>query len=156
MVNSKRSLKQGELTIAIVFVIVIVVSMLGLLKSVQLLAEFNYNGESYKKGYGHILSENFDEGIRFLFIRNLSLALIACFSAVLFFVNNKRKVRNTVNFIALGIILIVAAFLLSKFYDIHYNGWDGINRTIEMGIMWVCWAPSYFLAFVSVRLILKK
>jgi hypothetical protein len=87
------------------------------------------------KGYGYILSENFENGIRFLFIRHSSFALMTCFSAVLFFVNNNRKIRKATNLIAIGIILLVAAFLLSKFYDINYSGWDGVHRTIEMGIM---------------------
>jgi hypothetical protein len=130
--------------------------MRGLLVSEELrFSFFTEGGESISKGYGHILSENFEDGLLFLISRYTSLSMMFSFSLLIVF-NGNLKLRRLTNILLRLVFIVAALYLIAKSIDIRYNNYDGINRITEVGIIWLCWATSYFFAFVSVRLILKK
>ncbi|MFK7002121.1 hypothetical protein V3Q90_07190 [Flavobacterium oreochromis] len=134
----------------------IIVSVLGLIISyklteIYLVRNFNYFGESYRKGLGHILTENFAKGSFFIFTRELLTSLF--FSSVIYFLiqNNIRTIfKKFIVPIWVLILLAVTIFVGIKKYDIYIWNYDRKDRIIEISLTWYTRALGFLISYLII------
>ena len=152
----KLTPRQKEYILAYVVLLTMLICCWGLQWSEDVLKpQFFNNGEAYSKGYGHILSENFTNGLIFLVTRHITTYTIFIFPTILA-ISQYQKLLTFFNIVAILTLLCGILFFSYKSYIIHYNSYDGINRVIEIGVMWTCSLASYLFAIINVLIFLKE
>jgi cellulose synthase/poly-beta-1,6-N-acetylglucosamine synthase-like glycosyltransferase len=151
-----KSSKKFELLVVIVIIILAPLGMLGHLQSEHmLLTQFANNGEEFRKGLGHILSENFEPGLKFLTIRYISIAIIFCPVFVIAIVSHKRFM-TILNIIITLFFIAFCIYIGEKTWSININQWDGTNRLIEISIRYGSFLFVYLISFLSITYTHKK
>lgn len=103
------------------------------LTNIFLKTNFYQNGESFMKGYGHLLDENKPKGI--IFVLTLNFFVSYFISSILY------NLIEIVNYKALDKILLVLGFtilfctLIYVFFQLN-NSYINTNRIVEITITW--------------------
>ena len=89
------------------------------------------------KGYGHLLEENRSKGIFFVTTQNL---FVSMFLSIFFFSlvspNDRELAQKILFLIGSTIILATLLYTIYQLYNIWKNGYDRIDRVIEIAITW--------------------
>ena len=101
--------------------------------------QFKYQGESFFKGYGHILREDFWKGILFLTFWHVSITAIIFYLLALIFGRKAQKLLFS--FAILFGALIVLGTILSMFYKMEeaFKNNYYMLRVIEIILTWYLW-----------------
>lgn len=134
----------------------ILICLLGLtisyyLSELYLSSNFEYFGESYRKGLGHLLWENFTKGFFFVFTKELLLSFFL--SSIIYF-----SIGNEIHSISKKIILPIWILILIpitiyigiKVYDVYSWGYDGKNRIIEISLTWYTRALGFYISYLLI------
>jgi hypothetical protein len=122
------------------------------LTNLFLISNFEYDGESYYEGYGHILLENFWKGIFFIIIRQLPISILLShfFVKEALLSHSKRLVFKALIYISLIILALVFIYAGIKTYDVISWGYDRWDRITEITLTWslrvIGLLLGYFLA----------
>lgn len=134
----------------------IIVSILGLiiaynLTEIYLIRNFEYSGESYRKGFGHILSENFEKGSFFIFTRELLTSFF--FSSIIYFLSQKNIriiFKKIIVPIWIVILIVVTVFVGMKIYDVYIWNYDRKDRIIEISLTWYTRALGFLISYLII------
>jgi hypothetical protein len=134
----------------------IIASILGLiisfyLSEIYLESNFNDFGESYRKGFGSLLWENFAKGSFFVFTRELLISLF--FSSFIYFIiqnNIKNIFKKIVVPIWILILLAVTIFVGIKINDINTWNYNLKYRIIEISLTWYTRAFGFLISYLII------
>ncbi len=116
--------------------------------NVFLTQNFQDDGESYMKGFGHLLQENITKGILFVIIQNLLLCYFISMCIFLQVPPNNRKNAHKILFATAATILFVTiSYTIYQLYNVYSNGYDRIDRIIEIALTWTSRVLGLYLGY---------
>jgi len=124
-----------------------------LLTEIYLTNFFKFDGESYRKGLGHILNEDNLKGVLFLFFRNFFVFFF--FASLVFISLGKYQLTVYKSFFkpfAIIILIILFAYTTKKIFDFQNKTYDNIYRIIELNLVWI----TRFLSVIFSNFLILK
>jgi hypothetical protein len=118
------------------------------LTNLFLKSNFYENGEAYMKGFGHLLEENRSKGIFFVTTQNLFVSIfLSVFLFSLVSLSDRNLAYKILSLIGATIILATLAYTIYQLYNVWYNGYDRLDRIIEIAITWSSRVLGFFIGY---------
>lgn len=118
------------------------------LTELYLKQNFEYGGEAYMKGAGHLLQEDFWKVILFLSTRNL-LVSISCFFLLFGLVGreSRKQFFKVLFYVAIAVVAVTLGYMIYQVSNIIKEDYDREDRIIEIALTWLLRAAGFFFGF---------
>ena len=122
---------------------------------VYLQANFDYSGEAFYKGEGHLLRENLAKGILFIVLRNLFCCAFLALLAFLL-VPNKRTLYLTFGILLVAIFIFLLLYTVYEWTNIVDPNFDRKERILEIELTWLSRGLGFILSYQVSKYFLFK
>jgi|GEM_PF-6294454 len=118
------------------------------LTDLYLKQNFEYRGEAYMKGAGHLIQEDFWKAILFLSTRHL-LVSTSCFYLFFGLAGNdsRRQLYKVLFYVAIAVVVVTLGYTIYQISNIITEGYDREDRIIEIALTWLLRATGFFLGY---------
>jgi hypothetical protein len=99
---------------------------------------FRDNGETFLKGYGHILEEDYSKGLIFIIFNSSLISLFVGILVIGFIVfNDQQWINKGVLYLSGLVVFILIIYGLIQLMSYYYDKYINKERIIEITVTWI-------------------